>query len=524
MKKSIKINLGGLVLHVDEDAYDLLRHYLDQIQLRFSQVPGESEILNDIETRMAELFQEKLVPGKEVINLDDAKQVIEVMGKPEEIGEAGEEEAAPAPGPVYRTGRRRIFRDPANQRIAGVCGGLAAYFKVDPLLIRILFVVITLAYGTGILIYLALWLAVPEARTAADKLEMYGEEVNVFNIERQVRSEYKGDPDSPDYSEPVRRSSGETVLGRIVRAFGRIILVFIKVIGMIIAFSFIIAGIAILGAIIGVAVSGRPWLIHGGAWSYDYSLNEIMGFFISPVTGTIAFICLILLVAIPLFGLIFGVLKVIFRFRTRSRVGAVSLSGIWFIALIILIVLAVQEGVQYSSTERVTEDKELVLRRGEVFTVKSLAMDDEEWNHADGFNFDGRFRISHDGDSTSLMIRPDVRIEYSEDSTAGIHIRKTARGANYRQARDHATQVGYSYQLKDSVVVFDPVYRLSERDRFHAQEVEVTINLPRGTRVYLDPTMKYLLEGVRNTEDSWSGELVGKEWIMTPDGLAPVLK
>ena len=54
--------------------------------------------------------------------------------------------------------------------------------------------------------------------------------------------------------------------------------------------------------------------------------------------------------------------------------------------------------------------------------------------------------------------------------------------------------------------------------------MEVTIDLPTGTRIYLDPTMKYLLEGIRNTEDSWSGELVGKEWIMTPDGLAPVLK
>jgi hypothetical protein len=78
--------------------------------------------------------------------------------------------------------------------------------------------------------------------------------------------------------------------------------------------------------------------------------------------------------------------------------------------------------------------------------------------------------------------------------------------------------------VSDSVLLFNPMYRITGRDRFHAQEVEVTIDLPTGTRIYLDPTMKYLLEGIRNTEDSWSGELVGKEWIMTPDGLAPVLK
>jgi hypothetical protein len=244
---------------------------------------------------------------------------------------------------------------------------------------------------------------------------------------------------------------------------------------------------------------------------------------VSPVTGTFAFICVILLVAIPLFGLIYGVLKVIFRFKTRNRVGAISLSGIWVIALIVLIVLAVQEGIQYSSTERIHEDKELVLPENRLLIVKSLPSEEDRWNNAEGFNYHGRFRISHENDSVSLIIRPTVRIEYSDDSVAGIHVRKTARGANYKQARDHALQVAYACKLQDSVLLFDPVYRLTERDRFHAQEVEITIDLPSGTRVYLDPTMKYLLEGIRNTEDSWSGELVGKEWIMTPDGLTPVL-
>jgi hypothetical protein len=368
-----------------------------------------------------------------------------------------------------------------------------------------------------------LWLAVPEARTSAEKLEMYGEEVNVFNIERQVRSNYPGDPDAAGYREPVR-GSRETILGRMVRAIGRIILVFFKVIGMIIAFSFIFAGIVLLGAVIGVAVSGRPWLIHGDTWATDFSLNEVMGFFVSPVTGTIAFICIILLVAIPLFGLIYGVLKVIFRFRSRNRVGAVSLSGIWFISLIILIVLAVQEGVQYSATERVSEEKELVLQKDKLLTVKSLPVEEDRWGNTEGFDYHGRFRISHETDSVSLVIRPTIRIEYSDDSIAGVNVRKTARGANYRQARDHANQVSYAYTVSDSVLLFNPMYRITGRDRFHAQEVEVTIDLPTGTRIYLDPTMKYLLEGIRNTEDSWSGELVGKEWIMTPDGLAPVLK
>jgi phage shock protein PspC (stress-responsive transcriptional regulator) len=524
MKKSIKINLGGLVLHVDDDAYELLRNYLDQLQMRFSQVPGESEILTDIETRMAELFQEKLVPGKEVINLADAKEVIEIMGEPEEIGEAGEEEARPAMPPLYSGRGRRMFRDPSNQRIAGVCSGLAAYFKVDPLLVRILFVVFTLAYGAGILIYFVLWAAVPEARTAAEKLEMYGEPVNVYNIERQVRQEYPYDPSDPLDQQLVRRDSRGTLIGRLVSVLGRIILVFFKIIGFIIAFSFIIAGIAILGSMIGLAVSGKAWFINSD-WNLNgIGLNEAVGFFVSPTAATIAVIGIILLVAIPLIGLIYGVIKIIFRFKSHDRVSVISLSGIWVIILVVLIVLGINEGVQYSTQGRATVEKELAIPQGKRMIIKSLPYPADINDHEVELDFHNEFWISRQNDSVNLIIRPTVRIEYNQDSAAGIRIRKTARGANYRDARVYAEEINYSCNQMDSVLVVDPVYRLSQRNRFHAQEVEVTINLPAGTVIYLDNSMKYLLYAIQNTEDTWSGDLVGEEWIMTPEGLTRVLK
>jgi len=525
MKKSIKINLGGLVLHVDEDAYDLLRNYLDQLQSRFSQVPGESEILNDIETRMAELFQEKVVPGKEVINLEDANEVIEIMGKPEEIRDAGEEETGPAMAPPYSGRRRRIYRDPSNQRIAGVCSGLAAYFKMDPLFVRILFVVFTLAYGAGILIYFVLWAGVPEARTSAEKLEMYGEPVNVYNIERQVRQEYPYDPAATGSQQPpTRRSSQGTFIGRMVRVFAKLILIFFKIIGFIIAFSFIIAGIAILGSVIGLAVSGKAWFINSDWNLNNIGLNEAIGFFVSPTAATIGVIGLILLVAIPLIGLIYGVVKAIFRFKAPDRVSVISLSGIWVITLIVLIVLAINEGVQYSSEGRTTVEKELSLPQNKKLIIKSLPNPSDIREHMAEFNYHSRFWLDRQNDSVSLLISPTVRIEYCQDSATGIRIRKTARGANHHDAKGFAEEINYSCILQDSILVLDPVYRLSQRSRFHAQEVEVTIDLPAGTIVYLDKSLKYLLYAIQNSEDTWSGDLVGEEWIMTSDGLARVLK
>lgn len=524
MKKSIKINLGGVVLHVDDDAYDLLRNYLDQLQLRFSQVPGESEILTDIETRMSELFQEKLVPGKEVINLADAKEVIEVMGEPEEIGEAGEEEVPPPIPPAYKGRVRRMYRDPSNQRIAGVCSGLAAYFKVDPVLVRVLFVVFTLAYGAGLLIYFVLWVGVPEARTASEKLEMYGEPVNVYNIERQVRQEYPYNPEDPDYRKyDTRRSSQGTLIGRMVKVLGTIILVFFKVIGFIIAFSFIIAGIAILGSMIGLAISGKAWFINSD-WNLNgIGLNEAIGFFVSPTAATIGVIGLILLVAIPLIGLIYGVVKVIFRFKARDKVGAISLSGIWVITLIVLIVVGINEGIKYSSQGRITDEKELELMPNKKLTIKSFQYPVDR-SGIDEMNYHNDFWISRQGDSVSLFIKPTIRIEYSQDSAAGIQIRKTARGVNYRDAKRFAGEIDYTYTLNDSLLILDPVYKLSQHNRFHAQEVEVSINLPSGTHIYLDRSLKDLLYAVENTEDTWSGDLVGDEWIMTPGGLSRVLK
>ncbi|MCK9326452.1 MAG: PspC domain-containing protein, partial [Bacteroidales bacterium] len=192
MKKTIKVNLGGIVFQLDEDAYDLLREYLDRLEARFSQLAGGNEILNDIEVRMAELFSLRLTSEREVVNLTDAREVTAIMGDPAEIGDGEEEpevESTTTHSGSYRR-RRRFYRDPDNQVIGGVCSGLGAYFNLDPVIIRVLFVMFTLAYGTGLLVYLILWIGMPEARTSAEKLEMHGEEINVLNIERRVRQDY----------------------------------------------------------------------------------------------------------------------------------------------------------------------------------------------------------------------------------------------------------------------------------------------------------------------------------------------
>ena len=526
MKKTIKVNLGGVVFQIDEDAYDLLRRYLDQLEARFSQQPGGSEILNDIEVRMAELFSDRLTGGREVVNLTDAREVTAIMGDPSEIGD-GEEDTLQQP--PYTDGfrrRRRFYRDPDNQVIGGVCSGLGAYFNLDPVIVRILFVLFTLAYGTGILVYLILWIGMPEARTSAEKLEMRGEEINVSNIERKVRQDYddKGTVGIGDDGRRPRRGGAGGFIGRLIRVLATVALVFTKIILGIVAFSLLIAGIAIVAALVTISFGGHSWFIDPDLGLNGYTLNELVGLFVSPGTATLAMIALIILVLVPVIALIMGLFRMIFNFRFHTRAVGWSAFGIWVIALVLLIALGTREAVRFASESKVEEKKELVLPYGRTLNITALPLPQEVADDASRFNYHSEFWVFKEpSDSMSLVIRPRVTLEASRDTAATIEITRISRGPDASAARRHAREIDYSYRIQDTLLELDPVFRLTRQSRFHAQEIRVTLKLPVGTTLYLDPRLEDLLYAVRNTEDTWSSDLVGKEWVMTPDGLTRVL-
>ena len=186
MNKVMNINIGGSVFHVDEEAYEKLKTYLKQINRHFKNTRGGEEIIIDIESRIVELFQQKLSGKKEVITMEDVNEVIAIMGKPSEFEEDTTSDYS-APD-VQQLGRKRLFRDIDTRMIGGVCSGLAAYFRVDTVWFRIGFVVATLS-GLSLLAYLILWAIIPPARTISEKLEMQGDPVTISNIERSIRDE-----------------------------------------------------------------------------------------------------------------------------------------------------------------------------------------------------------------------------------------------------------------------------------------------------------------------------------------------
>lgn len=198
MNKVFNINLGGYPFTIDEDAFAHLDKYLKTIHQHFRQSEGYEEIVADIESRLAELFQESL-SGRPIVVLKDVKMAISIMGTPEEFGaepieEMSRNNASYSDSPKgsksnYRTGKR-LFRNPEEEVIGGVCSGIAAYFGIaDPIWVRIVFVLLAFTGGFAIPAYLILWAIIPKAETAGDRLAMRGEPINVSNIGKIVEEE-----------------------------------------------------------------------------------------------------------------------------------------------------------------------------------------------------------------------------------------------------------------------------------------------------------------------------------------------
>jgi phage shock protein PspC (stress-responsive transcriptional regulator) len=187
MKITVSINLGGYSFNIDEDAYAELKRYLKNLELHFAGEESSSEILSDIETRMADLFRTKITSYKQVINIEDVGQVISVLGTPEDISD---NDGPSARDKFSSPGYHRMYRDNEHRIIGGVCSGMGVYWDIDPVIVRVIFIALILAGGIGAIVYLILYIVLPEAKTTAQKIEMKGNPVNIHNIKDSVKKEF----------------------------------------------------------------------------------------------------------------------------------------------------------------------------------------------------------------------------------------------------------------------------------------------------------------------------------------------
>jgi len=185
MKKVIDVNIGRVNFTIEDDAYIRLERYLKNFQ---STLPVEDakEIMEDVEIRIAEIFQKEMKYPNQVIDVAAVDEVIGLLGEVEMSSNANNERMEE---PKMKFDKK-LYRNPDDKKIAGVCSGLGEYLNIDTALIRVIFVVLLIGFGTALIAYIVLWIAMPEARTVAQKLEMHGEPATAENI-KNYSSNYK---------------------------------------------------------------------------------------------------------------------------------------------------------------------------------------------------------------------------------------------------------------------------------------------------------------------------------------------
>ena len=529
MKKTFTINISGSVFHIDEDAYEKLQKYLHMLNRHFGAAIEGQEILQDIEARIAELFLEKTNNKVDVITSEMVDEVIVRMGKPEDFMEAAEDEAS-GKAPEDTSGqasdqkmRRRLYRDGDNRVLGGVCSGMGAYFNIDLVIMRLIFALSFFLIGPfNLLLYLILWIAVPKAKTTAQRLEMRGKEATVSNIEKSIREEMNEVGES--YNKFMNAPSGDKGQTRVER-FGDVVnsgfRVFLRIVVLLFGAVLIIAGIAsLIGFIMTMAVGNS--FLHGGVWNFgwnsDVDMATIINNFVSPGAYTISIIAISLLAGIPILLILFIGTKLLFRYQTNNKLIGLGAFGLWLVALTVLIIVAVNQvgnfGKQTSQTftQKVdcTKCKTIYLATNEdlyeTLINNEISLD--------------RIKIAVVNGKQKMLGHPRFTIEKSSTGEYLLLIRKQARGSNNEDAQKNVEQIEYNFSQKDSTLQFDPYYFLKDNAKWRDQEVSMVLKVPEGKSVFLDVKMAGIIHDIENTENMWDGDMVGKTWTMTANGLA----
>jgi len=336
MNKTIPTNIAKFLFYLEEDAYQKLEAYLTTLRAYFVSDPDSAEIISDIENRIAEQFI-GFTGGAEnkqnrIIVIDNVDHVIKTMGSANEFDLPGENTEK------EKVVSKRLYRDHDNAVIGGVASGIASYFGIDQLIIRLIFGISILFGGTGLLVYIIFWLAVPEAKNSVQKLEMRGEPITV----ESVKGIFKEKVDEVKAHGDGRGRFIHRLLNAIRTIFNfigtKLLPIFGKIVGVLLNIFAILAMLALTTAFIIAFVNGSSLI--------DYSSKQILG---NGVFYLFTLLTTFFLVAIPvLFISALGTLLMGKRPSVAGRLGGILLA-LWLLALVSGAVLAFNIHDRYNS-------------------------------------------------------------------------------------------------------------------------------------------------------------------------------
>lgn len=330
MKKTISINISGLNFLIEEEAYFKLQNYLDDIRKHCGSDTDVEEVISDIESGISEKLKSLITPYKDVITIKDIESLIKIMGTTEDFDrEVGQTNQS---GSLGSKTDRKLYRDTEDFVVAGVAGGLGIYFEIDPVIFRIIFVLLTFASGFGILAYIVLWVAMPQAKTANQKLEMRGEVPtvaafeNLSKMEKRIKNNFKERWNKFPTAGKIL-SIPILVFNSLLNIIKKIILKIGPIIKFLIGLVLIIIALLVLG-VIGVGSLYMLLQTHS-VYSFAFipitELIKIIPFTWLVITGFLS-------IAIPFILLLVGGIALLRTKKFLSFNFGVILVGIWMIA------------------------------------------------------------------------------------------------------------------------------------------------------------------------------------------------
>lgn len=529
MNKTININLGGFFFHIDEIAYQKLKRYLEAIGRSLSDDPqGKDEIISDIEARISELLSERITDARQVINENDIEEVITIMGQPEDYAEA---EGSYNEETSYKNRKRnqsskKLFRDGDDKFLGGVCAGIAHYFNIDVIWIRIAFIVLV-ASGFSPLAYVILWVLLPEAITTSEKLQMEGEAVNIDNIEKKIREEFESfstkiKDGATGISEKISSADYEKMRAQTKSGFqdfidtmGKILLTLFKVFGKFMGILLIfIAGITIISLLLGIfSIGSLEFLnvdsdfVHYPPFFYDATLPKWL-------LSTALFV----LIGIPFIVLFILGLRILSpNIKKLSTAAILTLLGIWLVSL-----LAVAfSGIEYATTHAYNgtnvSKHSINYIKEEPLKIRVVNNDNIHYNH----NLRNRNNaISVYINNKELKYSNDINIDVrkSETNNAYIEIKKTSEGRKRNNANNNAEAILYNFKTANNTIVFDAFFLSEYKNIWKDEEVKATIFIPEGTTIYFENSSRRFLDDVKNTNNIYDRDMANHYFKMTSKG------
>jgi len=332
MNKIIKINLAGQAVSIDEQAYDSLSQYMRSLERYFINTESGKEILEDIEARIAELFFATL-RSNDFISEIHVQEAITLMGTAQDMGAEDNDESQDSQ--AYKDPKRKkLFRDKEDAIFGGVCSGIGAYYGLDTIAVRIMFILLVMLAGAPIVAYIILWAIIPAAITAQDRYRMHGDASTISDIANNIREEATNVSSNlrngaSKWSKNIKKNSTlkrgtQTLTNGIVEILTLVAKLFAVFLIIMLVMLCIYFPLVILSSASGT-FSGY---INGSGFSASLFLDP-------PVLNWLYCVSLISLCLIPLGIAIYTLLKFVFNWTTSIHLKGFFIA--WLLSLVVLI-------------------------------------------------------------------------------------------------------------------------------------------------------------------------------------------